>query len=102
VQIECRGRPNRVQQSARLIDRIGIERPLKVWVIQRIKELSSELRVHSLGNPCVLVEREVEILVSRTRENIPPRIAKKVGACWERCGGIAIRVVESLRGGSRH
>ena len=85
-----------------MIDRVGIEGPLKVRVIQHVEKLSAELCVHSLGNSCVLVEREVEILVARTGEDIAPRISPKIGACWKRRGRIAIRVVKSLRGSSRH
>ena len=101
--MDVAGIPNRVEQRARLIDGVGIERPLKVRVIQSIEKLGAELRVHSLGNSCVLVEREVEILVAWTGEDIAPRIAQKIGACWKRRRKrVAIVVVKGLRRGSRH
>ena len=67
-------------------------------MIQHIKELGTELRVHSLRNSRVFVQRKVEILEAGTGKDIAPCITEKIGASWKRRRRVAIRVVKSLRG----
>src|ERR1044072_3522680 len=56
-----------------------VVRQVEVWMIEEVKGFRSELQVHPFREMRILHDCGVEVLITRSIQNIPARIAKRSG-----------------------
>src|ERR1051326_7515568 len=54
-----------------------VVRQIEVWMVEEVEGLGPELQIHALREMCVLHERRIHTLKSRTLDNIPSGIAER-------------------------
>ena len=54
-----------------------VVREVEVWMIEEVEGFESELQIHFLRQRRILHQRGVEVLKSRSVQNIPAGIAKR-------------------------